>query len=284
MDFVIITGMSGAGKTQTKKILEDLGFYCIDNLPPLLIEDFIHLAESNMEVIDKLAVVSDVRNKKFFKDLEEVLSRLDEKEIDYDIIFLDAKNETLINRYKETRRTHPLRPAGSIESGINEEREILNSIKERSNYVINTDEYTLTDLRTDLKKHFLKKIDIADINVNLISFGFKRGIPTEADYIFDVRFLKNPYYIEDLRLKTGNDQEVQTYVMSFEESQQMYAKVRSFLEFSIEACKKNSRRQITIGIGCTGGHHRSVTFVNKLYDDFCKKYSNISKEHRDIDE
>lgn len=283
MEFIIITGMSGAGKSQVKKIFEDIGFYCIDNLPPVLITDFAYLCQNNMENLNKVAIVSDVRNGEFFKDLKENLKILKKFEINYKILFLDAGDEELLNRYKETRRTHPLTPNGSIIEGIETERKILAPIKKDADFIINTNGLNLTELKTKVVKVFSNDAPISNTHISLMSFGFKRGLPLEADYVFDVRFLPNPYYNEDFRLKTGNDFEVMEYVMSFKESQEFFEKIQNLVQYAVDRCIENERKQVVIAIGCTGGHHRSVTFINKLYDDLNKKYENVTKKHRDID-
>lgn len=283
MEFVIITGLSGAGKSQTKKIFEDIGYYCIDNLPPSLITDFINLCNNNIENIQKVAIVSDVRNKQFFNNLSNTLEKLDNENFSYKILFLEAKKKTLVNRYKETRRTHPLRPNGSIEKAIDDEIKLLSKIKTRADYILNTDNFNLTDLKKSINKLFKRNELKNEINIILKSFGYKRGIPLDADYLFDVRFITNPYYIEDLRNKTGNDLKVQNYVMGFEKSKVFYKKLIDLIKFSIEKCRENDRKQLVFAIGCTGGHHRSVTYINKLYEELSKDYTNIKKIHRDIE-
>jgi len=283
MDFVIITGLSGAGKTQAKKVFEDNSYYCIDNLPPALISDFIHLCDHNIEHIDKVALVSDVRNKQFFNELVENLEQLKQKGYDYSVLFLDADTQTLINRYKETRRTHPLKPNGSIEEAIKEEREILSELKSKADYILKTDDFNLTNLKNEINKLYDSNKDKNEMNLVLKSFGFKRGIPLDADNIFDVRFLPNPYYMESLRHKTGNDQEVRDYVMSFEESKEIYKRILSTVSYTADVCRKNERKQLVVAIGCTGGHHRSVTFINNLFEELSKEYSNTVKIHRDIE-
>jgi UPF0042 nucleotide-binding protein len=283
MDFVIITGLSGAGKTQGKKVFEDNGYYCIDNLPPALIADFIHLCDHNIEHIDKVALVSDVRNKQFFNELVENLEKLKEKGYDYSVLFLEADTQTLINRYKETRRTHPLKPNGSIEEAIEEEREILSELKSKADYILKTDDFNLTTLKNEINKLYENNKNKKEMNLVLKSFGFKRGIPLDADTVFDVRFLPNPYYMENLRHKTGNDKEVRDYVMSFEDAREIYKRILSTVGYTADVCRKNERKQLIIAIGCTGGHHRSVTFINNLYEELSKEYSNIVKIHRDIE-
>jgi UPF0042 nucleotide-binding protein len=282
MEFVIISGLSGAGKTQAKKIFEDNEYYCIDNLPPALISNFIDLCDTNIESIDKVALVSDVRNKLFFYELSINLEKLKNKNFKYSILFLEADTQTLINRYKETRRTHPLKPNGSIEKAIEEEREILSELREKADYILKTDNYNLTELKNEINKIFSNNENDYEMNIVFKSFGFKKGIPLDADFIFDVRFLPNPYYIEDLRYKTGNDKEVRDYVMSFEESKEIYKRIKSVIDYATRVCRKNERKQVIIAVGCTGGHHRSVTFINNLYDDMKTKYKNLTKVHRDI--
>lgn len=283
MDFVIITGLSGAGKTQAKKVFEDNAYYCIDNLPPALISDFIHLCDHNIEQIDKVALVSDVRNKQFFNELIENLEKLKQRGYDYSVLFLEADTQTLINRYKETRRTHPLKPNGSIQEAIEEEREILSELKSMADHILNTDQFNLTTLKNEINKLYESNKDTKEMNLVLKSFGFKRGIPLDADNVFDVRFLPNPYYMEDLRDKTGNDLVVRDYVMSFEEAKEIYERILSTVRYTANVCRRNERKQLVIAVGCTGGHHRSVTFINKLYDELSKEFTNILKIHRDIE-
>jgi len=282
MEFVIITGLSGAGKSQAKKIFEDNEYYCIDNLPPALISNFIDLCDSNIENITKVALVSDVRNKLFFYELSINLKKLEDKNFKYTILFLEAETQTLINRYKETRRTHPLRPNGSIELAINEEKEILTELREKADYILKTDNLNLTELKNKINEIYSGNDINNEMNVVFKSFGFKMGIPLDADYVFDVRFLPNPYYIEDLRLKTGNNKEVRDYVMSFKESVELLKKIKDLINYSTDVCRKNERKQVIIAIGCTGGHHRSVTFVNELYNEMSIQYNNVIKVHRDI--
>jgi UPF0042 nucleotide-binding protein len=275
--------LSGAGKSQAKKIFEDNEYYCIDNLPPALISDFIDLCNNNVENINKVALVSDVRNKLFFYELSINLEKLKKKNFDYSILFLEADTQTLINRYKETRRTHPLKPNGSIERAINEEREILAELRDKADYILKTDNYNLTELKNEINKIYSNNNVHNEMNVVFKSFGFKRGIPLDADFVFDVRFLPNPYYIEELRYKTGNDKEVRDYVMGFEESKEIYDKIKGVVDYATRICRRNERKQVIIAIGCTGGHHRSVTFANNLYDDMINKYKNVIKTHRDIE-
>jgi len=282
MEFVIITGLSGAGKSQAKKIFEDNEYYCIDNLPPELISDFINLCDNNIQEINKVALVSDVRNKQFFQNLSSNLDKLKENNFNYTILFLEADTQTLINRYKETRRTHPLRPDGSIEKAIKEEREILSGLREKADYILKTDNLNLTELKNRINEIFLNENLHKEMNVVFKSFGFKKGIPLDADYVFDVRFLPNPYYVEELRFKTGNDKEVRDYVMSFKESKKIYKKIKDLIDYATNICRKNERKQVIIAIGCTGGHHRSVTFINELYFEMSKKHKNVIKVHRDI--
>lgn len=283
MEFVIITGLSGAGKSQAKKVFEDNGFYCIDNLPPALISDFIDLCYKNVENIEKVALVSDLRNKYFFDELSLNLEKLNNKKFNYEILFLEAEKQTLINRYKETRRTHPLRPNGSIEAAISDEIELLKDLREKADYILTTDNMNLTELKNKINELFLKDKKENSMNITIKSFGYKRGIPLDADYVFDVRFLPNPYYMENLRYKTGNDKEVREYVMSFDKAKEFYKLVLKTVKFATNACRINERKQVIIALGCTGGHHRSVTFANLLYNDLKSNNNNITKFHRDIE-
>ncbi len=282
MNFIIISGQSGAGKSQAKKVFEDLGYYCVDNLPPSLIPNFIELIEQNSENIHQVALVIDIRGGKFFKDLEDNMNLLKEKGYAHKIFYLEADDDVILKRFKETRRTHPLDPSGRIEDAIQSEKDLLRVLKSKADVVINTN----TTNQTQLKNLITSALDIAEsdnqMQVTFVSFGFKRGLPLDSDFMFDLRFLPNPYYVEPLRSLTGNDHEVSDYVLSFDESNAYLSHIKQMLDFVIPHMIKDGRTQLVIGIGCTGGQHRSVTFANALSKHYKSKGFNTSAIHRDV--
>lgn len=284
MKLVILTGMSGAGKSTALKMMEDIGFYCVDNLPIPLIEKFIELSETSKEELQKFAIGIDIRSGNSFSELKEVLDRLDESGQAQEILFLDAEDAVLVKRYKETRRNHPLSGGKRVESGIVMERERLAYLRKRADYIIDTSRLLTRDLRAELEKIFVRQQDYKNLFITILSFGFKYGIPADSDLVFDVRFLPNPYYVDGLRAKSGNDKEVQDYVLQFEESHLFLNKLEDMLNFLIPNYIVEGKNQLVISIGCTGGKHRSVTLANELF----KRLSNKSEyglqiEHRDID-
>ncbi|MGM0507827.1 MAG: RNase adapter RapZ [Fusobacteriota bacterium] len=280
-EFLIITGMSGAGKTEAINYFEDRGYFCIDNLPASLLSNFIDIYTKSNGKIEKVAFVIDMRDKNFLDSFFCELKKLRENNINYKTIFLDAKNDILLNRFKETRRKHPLDKEDTLLESIKKERRELEEIKKMATLIIDTSELSRFELKEKLEQKFSDKIN-PHMNIVFISFGFKYGIPLDIDLLFDVRFLPNPFYKEDLRLKTGNDKEVQDYVMKFEQSQAFFDKLTNMLDFLLPQYKKEGKSYVTIGIGCTGGHHRSVTFVNKLYDFYSGKQDYyITLSHRD---
>ncbi len=281
MEIVIITGMSGAGKTVAVQSFEDLGFFCVDNLPPALIPKFVELIESSGDKMNKVALVIDLRGREFFEHLFQAIDYLGTvADLKVQIIFLDAKDSKLVQRYKETRRSHPLALKGLPLEGIQLEREMLEELKGQAQQIIDT-----TDLKPiQLRKKLIERFAAAEqhgFSVNMMSFGFKYGIPIDADLVFDVRFLPNPHYIDHMRPKTGLEEEVSSYVLKWGETQQFIEKLDSLLSFILPQYKREGKSQVVIGIGCTGGKHRSVT----LAEYFGKKYSTDFKTyitHRDI--
>ncbi len=267
MRFVIVTGMSGSGKRTALKMLEDSGFYCVDNLPVPLIEKFIELIAAPNGEIQKAALGLDVRADQSFDDAQEILEKLKAKGYVFELLFMDASNETLLKRYKESRRMHPLstNPDARVEDGINKERMILEEVKKQSDYVIDTSKLLTRELKEELDRIFLKNEEYNSLMVSIMSFGFKNGIPADADLVFDVRFLPNPFYIEELKEFTGNDSCVQEYVMGFSEAEEFIQKLIDMLNFLIPCYVKEGKYQLVIAIGCTGGKHRSVTLANELY-------------------
>ena len=267
MRFVVVTGMSGGGKATAIKILEDEGFYCVDNLPVRLIDKFMELVFMPGSNIDKVVLGLDVRADRPFIYVEEVLSTLREKGYDYEILFMDASDETLIRRYKETRRAHPCEPQGRVEDGIRKEREILQQIKTKADYVFDTSHLLVRELREELIRVFVEDGQYNSLIVSVMSFGFKKGIPQDADLVFDVRFLPNPFYIEELKHLTGNDAPVSDYVLSFPQTTEFRKKLADMIHFLIPYYVEEGKNQLVIAIGCTGGQHWSVTMANCLYDD-----------------
>jgi UPF0042 nucleotide-binding protein len=281
VNFIIISGQSGAGKSQAKKVFEDFGFYCVDNLPPSLIPNFIELLEQNSENINNVALVIDIRGGKFFKDLEDNMRLLNQKGFSYRILYLEADDDIILKRFKETRRTHPLDPSGRIEDAIQLEKKLLSSLKSQANYVINTNTTTQAQLKLAISKALEMHESENELNIAFVSFGFKRGLPLDSDYVFDIRFLPNPHYLEELRPLTGNNIEVSSYVMGFSESRELLNQIVLFLDFVIPQMIKDGRSQLVISIGCTGGQHRSVTFANALSEHYREKGFAAQAVHRD---
>lgn len=283
MRFVIVTGMSGAGKSQALKIFEDFGFYCVDNLPMELLVSFARLAASGRSGMEKVALGVDVRNGGSFELLEKILESEDFRKIPYEILYLDASDECLMKRFKETRRSHPLEEAcGGLESGIDEERARLKFLRKQATYVVDTSFFLTRDLRKELGNIFIHEKDFKNLNITIMSFGFKYGIPTEADLVFDVRFLPNPFYIEDLKPLTGNDAPVKDYVMSFDVTRKFLDKIDDLLDFLIPNYILEGKNQLVIAIGCTGGRHRSVTIANDLYSRLNGKGYGLKVEHKEL--
>ena len=278
MRFVIVTGMSGAGKSTAMKMLEDFGYFCVDNLPIALIKKFADLSFDSKGKIDKVALGVDIRSGNV-NDLERVLDEIPQKEI----FFIDAGDETLIKRFKETRRTHPLVSQGRVDEGIALERKELKVLKERADYIVNTDNLLTRDLRSEMEKIFVENKDYKNLFINILSFGFKYGIPVDSDLVFDVRFMPNPYYEEDLKHKTGNDKEVQDFVLSSPVSGELLENLQDMIRFLIPNYIAEGKHQLVISIGCTGGKHRSVTIANRLYECLKKDEEyGIKITHRDI--
>ena len=266
MRFVIVTGMSGAGKQTAMKMLEDMGFYCVDNLPVPLIDRFIEMLSSPAGELEKVALGLDVRADQDFTEAERMLFSLREKNYPFELIFMDAEEKVLIKRYKESRRMHPLAGTGSLESGIRREREILKNVKKTADYVFDTSNLLTRVLKEELDRIFLQGGEFENLIIRIVSFGFKYGIPMDADLVFDVRFLPNPYYIDELKAMSGNDEPVHSYVMGFPEAAEFLEKITELLHFLIPNYVKEGKHQLVIALGCTGGRHRSVTLAGELYD------------------
>lgn len=283
MRLVIVTGMSGAGKSTALKMLEDMGYFCVDNLPIPLLTRFVEMFSDPEEKVKKIALGIDVRGGQDFSGLQEVLDEMDEKQISYEILFLDAQDDVLIKRYKETRRQHPLSGSGRVDTGIAKEREKIMFLKMRATYILDTSKMLTRELKLELEKIFVKGESFCNLYITVMSFGFKYGIPQDADLVFDVRFLPNPYYIDELKEKTGNDPEVQDYVMENEKAQVFLDKLTDMVDFLIPNYILEGKNQLIIAIGCTGGKHRSVTLANALYQRLDKQENyGVRIEHRDI--
>ncbi len=284
MRFVIVTGMSGGGKSTALKMLEDAGFYCVDNLPVQLLEKFVELISEPGSEISKVALGLDVRTDQSFEDINRVLDKLRTNGIEFEILFLDAREQTLIRRYKETRRSHPLAIDGRVEDGVRQERKVLETIRKEANYVLDTSNLLTREFKEELDRIFVENQEYNSLMITVMSFGFKHGIPADADLVFDVRFLPNPYYIEELKHKTGNDKEVQEYVMSFPEAEEFMEKLQGMMEFLLPKYVSEGKNRLVIAVGCTGGKHRSVTLANELYGRM-KDYGNYGFKlyHRDVD-
>lgn len=280
LEFVIITGVSGAGKSQAMKALEDIDYYCMDNLPPALILDFVDLCTREKQNLEKVAAVVDIRGGIFFNDFFEGLNMLENKKVEYKIVFLDAEDEVLIKRYKEHRRPHPMSQDARIVDGIKRERTTLTQVKQRADYVIDTSNLTIGKFRTELYSK-LDDISKDKLEISLVSFGFKNGILEDADLVLDVRFLPNPYYIEELRPLTGKDSRIKDYVFGFKETQYFIDKLMDMLDFLIPLYHKEGKSQLVLGIGCTGGKHRSVAIAEALKDILERKGEEAYVSHRD---
>ncbi|MBQ2642842.1 MAG: RNase adapter RapZ [Eubacterium sp.] len=285
MRFVIVTGVSGAGKITAMKIFEDNGFYCVDNLPIDLIENFADLIFTQASEKNKVAMGVDIRTDENLDRIEQVLENLEKKDQDYEILFLDCNNETLIKRFKETRRNHPMGDRGSVENEIEEERKKLKFLREKADYIIDTSNLLVKELRSEIEKIFVLNKAYSNLFVTIESFGFKYGVPADCDLVFDVRFLPNPYYVPELKKLRGTDKEVKDYVMNSPVSDVFLDKLFDMIEFLIPNYVEEGKNQLVIGIGCTGGHHRSVTVAGELYDKLQESEGDfgIRIEHRDID-
>lgn len=283
MRFVVVTGMSGGGKSTALKMLEDVGFYCVDNLPVSLIEKFAELVSMPGSEVSKVALGLDVRSGEAFKNVTRILERLKETGYRLEILFMDADEKVLIKRYKETRRIHPLAAEGRVEDGVRAERQVLENIRRHSDYVIDTSLLLTRELKEEIDRIFVENAEYNSLMVTVLSFGFKHGIPADADLVLDVRFLPNPFYIDELKHKTGNDSQVQKYVMGFEEAEVFMTKLTDLLQFLIPNYVREGKYRLVIAIGCTGGKHRSVTLANELYRRMKDrgKYG-IKLYHRDV--
>ena len=283
MRFVIVTGLSGAGKTEATKSLEDIGYFCVDNLPPKLIPKFAEACNTGQ--INKVALVMDIRGGVFFDDLFESLEYLRKNNFKYEILFLDCSDEVLVKRFKQNRRSHPLSPNGRVLTGINIERKKLREVQDKADIIIDTSKYTIKDLREKINEYFgdYKSVE-EEISISVLSFGFKYGIPVDSDLVFDVRFIPNPFYIPELKPLSGMDEPVKEYVLKQQETKDFLEKLNDMLKFLIPNYAKEGKKQLIVSIGCTGGRHRSVAIANAVYEELKKEDFNTSIEHRDINE
>ena len=282
MDFVVITGMSGAGKSQAMKVMEDMGYYCMDNLPPALLSKFAELTYKSTKEIKKVAVVVDIRGGVFFEDLFQELDELVEMGVGYKILFLDSANETLIKRYKELRRPHPLNPEGNLIDGIKEERRILHQVKSRADYIVDTSKFNLGMLKEELTRIFVGGEERSKLSISVTSFGFKYGVLLDADLVFDVRFIPNPYYIPELKEHSGLQKDVEDYVFKWSQTQIFIGKTIEMLEFLIPYYVTEGKTRLVIGIGCTGGKHRSVAISEEIGRILEKNGHRVLVDHRDL--
>lgn len=282
MKFIIVTGLSGSGKSEAMKSLEDMGFYCVDNLPPTLIPKFAELCYQSNSEIDKVALGVDVRGGMFFEALHESLNVLRQEKYPFEVLYLDCADNVLLKRYKMTRRNHPLANNMQIPEGIKKERVMLEPLKEIADCIIDTSNMKPKDLKDEVSKMYCNGEINNNLTISVVSFGFKHGIPSDSDLVFDVRFLPNPYYVEDLREKTGDYQEVRDYVMDSEISHQFYEKLIDLINFLVPQYIKEGKHHLVISIGCTGGRHRSVTISNLISDELMKQGYRVVKKHRDF--
>ena len=279
---VIITGMSGAGKTQAVRALEDLGYFCVDNLPPALIPKFAELCSQSAGKVSRIALVVDIRGREFFDTLAQVLEEMEKQGQVYEVLFLEASDEVLIRRYKESRRRHPLAAQGRVSDGIVRERARLEPIRGRATHVIDTTGMATAKLREKLTGLFATGAQMQRMSITVVSFGFKHGLPLDADMVFDVRFLPNPFYVENLRRKSGVTPEVGEYIAKWPVSQQFQERLWSFVDYLIPHYVDEGKSHLIIAIGCTGGMHRSVYIAQKLYERLRNHGYKITIEHRDI--
>lgn len=281
MKIIIVTGLSGAGKSQATDALEDMGYYCIDNMPPSLIKNFLDMAATNKE-IDKAAFVIDVRGGSLFDDLKDALEMMKKENVDFKILFFEATDSVLARRYNETRREHPLAHGESVAKGIQREKERLREVRNEADAIIDTSSFNNARLAAEIRNIVSEGKDDRSFTVNIMSFGYKNGMPVSADMVFDARFLPNPFYVEELKHKTGNDPEVREYVMGHDIAELFAEEVRGMIEILIPFYKKEGKFSLSVCFGCTGGHHRSVTLANELSERLTAKGIRTTLEHRDL--
>lgn len=282
MRFVIVTGMSGAGKSTALRTLEDFGFFCVDNLPVMLIQRFADIAHDDKLEVDNVAIGVDIRSGESLGQLSVCLEEMKKSNYNYEILFLDATEKVLVKRYKETRRSHPLSRGGRINEGIAKEREKIEFLKQRADYIIDTSTLLTRELKSELDKIFVSGDEYKNMIITVMSFGYKYGIPRDSDLVFDVRFLPNPYYDMELRPMTGNDEPVAQYVKKCEEYDLFLNKLTDMISFLLPQYQKEGKNQLVISVGCTGGKHRSVTVANALHKELSELPYTVRLFHRDI--
>ena len=283
MRFVIVSGMSGAGKSTALKTLEDAGYFCVDNLPVQLVKRFAEIAYDSDTEIDNVAIGLDIRSGESLGKLSSILEKLKKEGYSYEILFLDAGDEVLVKRYKETRRLHPLAKGGRVEAGIANERKQIQFLRDDASFIIDTSNLLTRELKAELDKIFVKNQTYSNFIITVLSFGFKYGIPRDADLVFDVRFLPNPFYVPALKPLTGNDESVQHFVMQSKDANIFLDKLMDMVTFLIPNYMKEGKNQLVLAIGCTGGKHRSVTLVNQVYQELKELPYSVKFEHRDIE-
>lgn len=281
MRFVILTGMSGAGKSHAVRCMEDLGYYCVDNMPPSLMCKFAEICFNSQDKFDKVALVCDSRGREFFEEIFSSLNELASTGYNYEIVFLDANDEVLIKRFKETRRKHPFSETLLLGDAIKSERKMLEELKDRANHIIDTSEKTPQQLKKEIVNIFSPNTAINGIIINIMTFGFKHGLPLDADLMFDVRFLPNPFYIPELKKLTGEDKSVSDYVMNFEQSKKFLEKLTDMIDYLLPHYVDEGKSQLVIAIGCTGGRHRSVAIAEKLFKHLKSSGQHVTISHRD---
>lgn len=283
MEIVIITGVSGSGKTKAADWFEDQGYYCVDNMPPSLIKNFIELAQTSNRTMSKAAFVVDVRGGEFFDDLNQSLTYLEKSaEVDFKILFVEASEEVLIRRYNETRRNHPLTAAAITREVIEQEKAQLKDLRDRANFIIDTTNLKVADMKMEIERFFVKEDDRASFSMNISSFGYKNGLPIETDIVFDVRFLPNPFYVPTLKNLTGNNKKVSRYVLKYDIAKEFVDEFVNLLKKLIPHYIKEGKYHLNVAFGCTGGQHRSVTMANEVAKIFSHEGIRITLEHRDI--
>jgi len=283
LEFTIITGLSGAGRSEAVRCFEDMGYFCIDNLPPNLILDMAKLSLHPESKVNKIALVCDVRGREFFETLFEALRQLKERGISYQILFLEASDEVLVKRFKETRRRHPLALGGRIIDGIKKERRLMESLRGIADLIIDTSELNAWELRDKIRSSFLREEKRKGLLITIVSFGYKYGVPLDADLVIDVRFLPNPHYVEELRPLTGQDEKVRQFVLEREETKFFLEKFLDLVAFLLPHYVSEGKSHLVIAIGCTGGTHRSVTLADETYKFLVEKGYNVLVKHREVE-
>lgn len=278
---IIVTGLSGSGKTQACRFLEDLGYFCVDNLPPVFIPKFVELCSHASNHVSRVVFVVDTRSREFFDNLIHVLEDMDKNDQDYEMLFMDASDDAIIRRYKETRRRHPMAPSSRISDGVSKERTRLESVRSKATYIIDTSNLTRAELREKIKQLFGKNSGTG-MNISVLSFGFKFGMPMDADMVLDVRFLPNPFYIEALRHKSGSVREVADYIEEKPVTQEFLKRLDPMIDFLAPQYVKEGKSQLVIAVGCTGGMHRSVFIAKHIFELLAKKGYSVNLEHRDL--